>query len=362
MSDVVIIGGGVIGLSAAYELAGQGVAVRVLEQSQFGQEASWAGAGILPPCRLSESVTDEDRLRAESFALWPIWSQRLREETGIDNGFVNCGGVELPVSGSRAECNEIAILWRSRGVTVEEWSGAELQQREPGLNRELERAVALPELCQVRNPRHLKALIAGCARRGVELSPGTPVIGFEQSGTRVVAVQTPHGDVSADQFVVCGGAWSRSLLAQAGVEFSLEPVRGQMVLLNALPLPTRRVIEVGPRYVVPRADGRVLIGSTEERVGFDKSNTAEAIGELIRFGTELVPALKSARLERCWSGLRPHRPSGEPFIGRAVSNGEPRENLFVAAGHFRLGLTLSPVTAVRVRQLLLPDAGLRSKE
>ncbi len=349
MADIVLIGGGVIGLSIAYELVGHGASVRVLDQGQLGQESSWAGAGMIPPGKRDNARTIEERLRAESFSLWSEWSARLLEETGIDNGFFNCGGIELAPTRAVADLAEIANHWRRVGVAVEELSPRDLRQLEPHLHPEVEGGVHLPEYCQVRNPRHVKALVAACIARGVELSPDVQVIGFDRRASAVTAVRTASGSISAKQFVVCSGAWSKAILAQAGMSVQIEPVRGQIVLLNTGVCPIQRLLEVGPRYLVPRNDGRILVGSTEEHVGFDKCNTADAISELIQFASDLVPALKSARFERCWSGLRPMSRTGLPYLGQVPQT----DNLFVAAGHFRMGLTLSPITAVLLRQLLL---------
>ena len=351
MPDIVLIGGGVIGLSIAYELATRGASVRVLDQGPLGQESSWAGAGMITPGNPSGAKSPETRLRAESFVRWPDWAARLQAETGIDTGFARCGGIELSPNHSPSDISAIAAKFQSEGVHAELVRSRELRTLEPNLHPELGDAVHIPDYCQVRNPRLLRALIAAGTARGVELSPGSPVIGFEHSGSRVTAVRTPTEAISAGKFVVCSGAWSQTVLAQAGVTIHVEPVRGQMVLLDMLPLPTHRIIEVGSRYIVPRADGHLLIGSTEEHVGFEKSNTAEAVAELIRFGCELIPSLKSARLERCWSGLRPGTPSGLPYLGQAPNI----ENLFIAAGHFRAGLMLSPITAVLLRQFLLNE-------
>jgi glycine oxidase len=141
------------------------------------------------------------------------------------------------------------------------------------------------------------------------------------------------------------------LLEQAGVRFPVEPVRGQIVLLECTQLPFHTIIEQEKRYLVPRPDGKILIGSTEERVGFVKANTAEAVVDLIRFGTDLVPALKSAKFEQAWSGLRPYRAGELPYLGRV----EGLQNACVAAGHFRAGLQMSPITAVLIRQILLGE-------
>lgn len=351
MSDIVLIGGGVIGLSIAYELATHGASVRVLDQGQLGQESSWAGAGMITPANPERAPSPEFRLRGESFVRWPDWAARLREETGIDTGFACCGGIEWSPDHSSAEASALAKKLQNEGVRAERLDSRQLRELEPHLNLEFNDAVYLPDYCQVRNPRLLKALLAACAARGVELSPGMPVVGFEQQAGRVTAVRTPTEVISADQFVVCSGAWSQTVLAQAGCQIAVEPVHGQIVLLDMLPLPTHRIIEVGSRYIVPRADGHLLVGSTEEWIGFNKRNTAEAVAELIRFGCELIPSLKSARLERCWSGLRPGSPNGLPYLGQIPH----LENLFVAAGHFRAGLMLSPITAVLLRQLLLSE-------
>ena len=345
--DVIIIGGGVIGLSMAWELAGQGASVRVLEQGQFGKEASWAGAGMLPPGNPEWATTPDARLRSASHVLWPNWAEILLQETGIDNGYSRTGGLEVRSNGSELAAEVTA--WRAEGVQVEVPKPGELRDRFPALNPNITSSYFLPDFGQIRNPRHLKALVSACAARGVDLRAGCPVVGFDHSANRIAAARTPAEEHRAAEFVVAGGAWSRELLRQAGHDISIEPVRGQIVLLEARPLPFRCVIQSGLRYLVPRADGRILIGSTEEHVGFDKRNTAEAVSDLIDFARGIVPALGAARFERCWSGLRPHATNGLPHIGRLPETA----NLSVAAGHFRAGLQLSPITAVKVANAIL---------
>jgi glycine oxidase len=348
MSDIIIAGGGVIGLSIAYELAGQGSAVVVLDQGPFAQESSWAGAGILPPGNLEFARTPEARLRALSHSLWPKWTAQLLDETGIDNGFRNCGGIEVRLHGSAEHLRDELDDWRREGVVVEELDSQQLARHEPQLNPAITAAYRLPQECQVRNPRHLKALLAACARRGVALMPGNSVVGFERDGERIIAARTARGVVAGGQFVVAGGAWSPQILSSLARKLAVDPVRGQIVQLATVGPPFRHVISCGPRYLVPRTDGRLLIGSTEEWVGFEKRNTAEAVAELIRFGMEVVPCLSSASFERSWSGLRPGSADGLPYLGRVPGF----QNLVVAAGHFRSGLQMSPGTAVVARQIL----------
>jgi glycine oxidase len=227
-----------------------------------------------------------------------------------------------------------------------------LKSYEPTLNSNIKKAWSLPEFCQVRNPRHLKALLAGCAARNVRILAGEAAYHFEVQNGKVSSVRTNNGAYTADQFIITSGAWTGQLLHSIGYKIPIEPVRGQIVLLSATPGLIRHVIEYGPRYLVPRPDGRILIGSTVEQVGFNKSNTAGAVSELIAFGSKLVPALEEATFERCWAGLRPRTPDNLPLIGPVTEF----DNLLVAAGHFRDGLQLSPITAILIRQLLLKQS------
>jgi len=352
MPDVIIIGGGVIGLSIAWELAGHGFSVRVLEQGAFGREASWAGAGMLPPGNSAHARTAEARLRGATHQLWPGWSEALKSCTGIDNGFVRCGGVEArltnPASRQSRLSDDVAAL-RAEGVVVESDDVFEIRRLIPALGPDVIAAYFLPDFCQVRNPRHLQSLQIGCSMRGVELVAGAAVRRIETNGDRIEAVHTGSDVHRAAEFVVAGGAWSGELLGQTGIHLLIEPVKGQIVLLQAIPSPIRSVIQVGHEYLVPRNDGRILVGSTEERTGFDKRNTAQAIGDLVRFAQRVVPGLKDARFEKCWAGLRPFSGTGRPYLGRLPQF----TNACVAAGHYRYGLHLSPITAVLIRQVLL---------
>lgn len=345
MSDVIVVGGGVIGISTAWELASHGATVQVIEQGVIGREASWAGAGMLPPGKLAGETSGEGRLRALSCELWPEWTQSLRDATSIDNGYQNCGAIEVSFDRS---LQEEAGAWETAGNKVEFLSDERRRHFEPAISSSIKDAYRLDEFCQVRNPRHLKALTVACEEAGVKFLEGTPVCGWRMSGDLVTHVRTSGDDHAAGQFVICSGAWSRQLTQEAGVQLNVEPMRGQIVLLRCSPLPFRHVIQDGARYLVPRADGRILIGSTEERAGFVKQNTVGGVQSLLQFAVSVVPALASAEIERTWSGLRPFSGREEPFVSRLPA----QENLFVAAGHFRSGLQMSPGTAVLVRQML----------
>ncbi len=364
MDDVIIIGGGAIGLSLAYDLSTHGRSVRVLERGRAGGESSWAGAGICPPGNRQTTSDSYEQLVGLGHELHPVWSEKLRSETSIDNGYRRCGGVYVVRETAMVDMLGYMIEhWISREIRVERIDASELLKLEPQLQPTIDgegplAAALLPDEAQVRNPRHLKALVAACLQRGVVIEEGMPVESLETVGEQVVAVQTVDGPRVATSYCIAGGAWSRSLFASIGVDLPIRPVRGQIALLACGTPPISRVINEGSRYLVPRPDGRVLIGSTEDDVGFDKRTTAEAIHELIAFGRSLVPALGKAEVERCWAGLRPATEDGRPYMGSVPGY----ENVFAATGHFRSGLQLSPAVAVVMSQLIrgeVPEIDLK---
>jgi glycine oxidase len=346
-ADVLILGGGVIGLTTAYYLARAGSSVTVVDRRAFGQEASWAGAGIIPAANPETADTPFERFRALSVGLYPSLSQELREETGLDNGYVVCGGLEL-LDGVEENDEE----WRSAGVGFREVAGDELHRLVPDLAPDIQRACYLPTMAQVRNPWHLKALIEACKRRGVRLVPDCEARRIIRTGDRIDAVDIDQGTMTAGRYLVAGGAWSEGLLQQVGWRPGIRPIRGQMALFQTGRQGVRPVLLAGRRYLVPRTDGRLLAGSTEEDVGFQATPTGGGIGELIAFALTILPGLAETPLEKCWAGLRPGSPDGLPFLGLVPGC----RNLFVAAGHFRAGILLSPATGLVMSQLLRDEA------
>ncbi|MER3416508.1 MAG: glycine oxidase ThiO [Gemmataceae bacterium] len=350
-ADVVIVGGGIIGLTTAYYLSRQGVRVVVLERGEIGSESSWAGAGIISPGNPKRATTPLGQLRARSAVLFPELSAELREKTGVDNGYCRCGGLEVrrtpeQLAKRRLEIDEAEEA--GEDIRCEVLDAAAVHRLEPALATDVFGAIYLPDLAQVRNPRHLKALAAACVSQGVHLVPGAPVYDYQRQGGRIVAAQCPGGPVFGAHFLLAGGAWSDELLIPLGLVSGIHPVRGQIVLLAGVGRIVQRIIMAGKEYLVPRPDGRILVGSTEERVGFDKRTTALAVGHLLDFALRLIPALGQAHVEKAWAGLRPGSPDGRPILGQVPGF----DNLYVAAGHFRSGVTLSPATAQVMTELL----------
>ena len=364
MLDVLIIGGGVIGLSLAWDLAQHGQSVQVIDRGEPGKEASWAGAGILPPATWKTALHPYDQLRALSSDLHPAWATALLQQTGIDTGYRQCGGIYLArTPGEAASLIAWAKSAQEEGIVVEllsaqelEESGVRSQESEgraggvsPLILQRILAAYLLPQEAQLRNPRHLEALRLACERLGVAITAGAAALDFEIREDRLAAVITSAGPIQAKQFCFTTGAWTGNLCTKLGISLGILPIRGQMVLFNTgASTVLRYIVTEGSRYLVPRDDGRVLAGSTEEEVGFDKSTTGEAIADLTSFARGLVPALNNSPVEKTWAGLRPASFDGLPYLGPLPG----LANCFVASGHFRSGLFLSPATAVVMSELL----------
>lgn len=351
-TEVLIIGGGVIGLTLAYLLAKERVTVTVIDKGDLGQEASWAGAGILPAGNPKRAKSAMGRLRAQAVSYFPEFSAELKSATGIDNEYWQCGGLELRSSFDGLEkkrLEQLAQAERGEGLTCDILDKKALLEMEPHLSPELPGAVFFPGVAQIRNPRHLQALIAAAGKQGVQLLPNTPCQSIQRTGERITGIQTPGGLLQAEQFVMAAGTWTTGLLAELGWQPALKPIRGQIVLL-APPTPMlHHVLLMGHQYLVPRRDGRVLVGSTEEDVGFDKRPTPDAGTKLRELAARTVPGMADVPVEKHWAGLRPGSPDGKPYLGQAPG----WNNLFVAAGHFRSGLQLSVMTGMLMRDMLL---------
>ncbi len=351
--DYAIIGGGVIGLSIAWEMAQDDHRVALIERDQVGRQASWAGAGILPPSNLDKARHAVEYLAALSFQQHSLWAEQLRAETGIDTGFRRCGAVFVArtageVAALHGQCSE----WRENEIEAHELSPAELIELTPALSscgETIRTAVHVPAEAQLRNPDHLRALRAGCELRGVEILEQAGNVQLKSDREQGNEIRLQNGQtVRADNVCIAAGVWSEQLVKQLGVSISTVPVRGQMLLFK-LPQPTfKQILYEGTRYIVPRDDGHVLAGSTLEEAGFDNTTTPQGIADLMQFAGGLIPELNETTLVNSWAGLRPASFDGFPYIGRVPA----AHNVWLATGHFRNGLLLSTGTAKLVAQLM----------
>jgi glycine oxidase len=352
-ADVVIVGGGVIGLTIALALERAGVQTAVLDRRDLGREASWAGAGLIPPIALKAPLPPLAALRSWSAALFPELAAFLAEETGIDVGYRRSGGVDVAwTEREEDDLRTLAGRWRREGIVHERLAASDFTRVEPALNPDLRAVYFLPDRAQVRNPRLLKALMAAVTGRGGRLLPWSEVEGFQIEAGRATAVESSIGRVPCGSVVVAAGAWTGPVVAKIGLDAPTPPVKGQIALLNAGRPLLRRVVEHGKNYLVPRDDGRILVGATEEDRGYDSTTSAETTRALVEFAVRLCPGLKSATTEASWAGLRPGSIDGRPYIGRVPE----LENVFIAAGHKRAGLQLAPATAELIVDLVLGRA------
>jgi glycine oxidase len=344
MSEILVVGGGVIGLMTARELSAAGADVTLVEMGGTGREASWAGGGILSPLypwRYRDSVT---ALASWSQARYEDLCTELLEQTGIDPEYSRSGLLILD-----PEEHAVARTWAERqGARLELLDAAAVHSKEPGLQTSVASMLWLPEVAQVRNPRLTKALRAAIEPR-VRIREHEEVLELRTEGGRLRSVRTTMGNIDAERIVVCTGAWTAQLLEKLGRTPEIRPVRGQMILFYAEPGKIRHLTLLRDHYVIPRRDGRVLIGSTLEETGFEKRTTAEAKEALYHIAVDMFPLLKRTPIEDHWAGLRPGSPSGIPYIGTYPEV----EGLFINAGHFRNGLVTGPASARLLADLVL---------
>jgi glycine oxidase len=327
MTSSLILGGGINGLLSAFMLRQAGLEVRVLDQGATGMESSWAGAGILSLLLPWNYGPEVNALAQAGRRLWPEWAARLKAAGGIDPEYRPCGMAVLEL-----DQREAALTWC--GVHDEAVAGLPPSLAHLG-NQD---SIWLPSVAQVRNPRLMQALRAAALRAGIAIHEHTPARRLLTDGARVTGVETPGGTFSADNVVVTAGAWSGGLLAEVGHAPEIAPVRGQILLFKASPGLLPCVLYRRGHYLVPRADGHILAGSTLEEVGFDKTTTNQARIELLDFAYSLLPALRRAKIVTQWAGLRPGSPGNLPTIDRHPE----LENLYVNSGHFRYGVTMAP--------------------
>ena len=344
MSDILVIGGGIIGLLTARELVQAGAQVTLVEMGETGRESSWAGGGIISPLypwRYADAVT---ALAGWSQHYYSRLCTDLHDETGIDPELTQSGLLILDT-----EERDQAFAWAERHqAEIQILDGERLHAGEPELGPRPAQALLMPWVAQVRNPRLAKAAREALAGH-LDLREQEEVLELLVEQGHIRGARTAKGEILADQVVICTGAWTAKLLEQHGKTPEIEPVRGQMILFLARPGQINHITLYRDRYVIPRRDGHVLIGSTLEHTGFVKATTAEAKEALYRSAVELFPVLKRTPIEDHWSGLRPGSPSGIPYIGAYPGI----EGIYLNAGHFRNGVVTGPASARLVADLML---------
>lgn len=357
--DVLVVGGGVIGLSVAWRAAGAGLTVTVVDPAP-GSGTSRVAAGMLAP--VTEAHYNEHallRLNVASAQRYPDFVAELRESTGIDSGYSAVGTVVAAVDADDQRwARELLAFHRSLDLPTQPLTTRELRGLEPFLTPNLRGGLFVETDHQVDPRRLLAALLAACRSGGVEFVDA-PVRALATEGSRTTGVVLGDGSTrSAGQVVLAAGAWTGRIEGlPPGAFDALRPVKGQLLRLHVPPAlrpllhhTVRGLVHGVSIYLVPRADGELVLGATVEEQGFDTTVTAGAVHELLRDAYELLPGLSELALVETCAGVRPATSDHGPLLGRAHL-----ENLVVATGHYRNGILLAPVTADVVRDVLLGE-------
>lgn len=336
--DIVIIGGGVIGLAIAIELKRQGAPVTVVSQD-FTQAASHAAAGMLAP--LAEKLTCAPMLDLclRSRWLYPEWIAKLEELTGIETGYLPCGIIAPVYNKPESIAEDKNAVWLNRQA---------IHLYQPGLNEEVIGGWWYPEDGQVDSRCLMRSLLQAARTLGVEIEEGVSVKAIQQQRGKVTGILTDKGQIEAKSYVLAAGSWCDRLLP-----LPVRPVKGQMLSLRMpqrkhQPFPLQRVLYGEDIYLVPRQDGRLVVGATVEEVDWTPFNTPKGIQSLLAKTTRLFPAAAEWQIEELWWGFRPGTPDELPILGRSAC-----DNLFLATGHYRNGILLAPITASLIADLIL---------
>jgi len=358
--DVLVIGGGVIGLSLAWRARERGMSVTVLERDTLGSGTSQVAAGMLAP--VTEAEFGEAGRRAlelglRSAELWPAFAEQLQAASGIDVGLLRTGTLMLARDEDEARELERQVAFREGlGLATSRLRGSEAREREPALAPSTRLALEAPDDHSVDPRAVLAALRAACEASGVELREHARVERVESDAGHVAGVTLADGQsLAAGQVVLAAGAWSAQIAgaeldgARPGATVPVRPVRGQLLRLRdpAGPGLLNRVIRFEGGYVVPRADGRYVLGATVEERGFDVEPDVGGVYELLREAHEVVPGVSELKIEELCVGLRPGMPDNAPAIGAGAPEG-----LTMATGHHRNGILLAPLTAQLGAKLL----------
>lgn len=352
-ADVVIIGGGVIGLAIARALGISGVRdVLLIERNSLGGESSSAAAGMLAPQAEANRAHEFFYLTCQSRDMYPGFAAALLDETGIDIELETTGTLYLAFTEQDADELEKRYQWQTRaGLPIETLSATAVRQLEPSIREDVRAALKFPFDTQVENRRLISALASANERLGVRMEIGTAVTALKIERNRVVGIETSRGFIASQSVVIAGGAWSSLLSASDNAlpNLRIKPVRGQMLCFEANPQIARHVIYTPRGYIVPRRDGRLLAGSTTEHAGFEKCVTAAGVHSILSAALEISPRIASLPLTDSWAGLRPRAADTLPVLGPCAEIA----GVFYATGHYRNGILLAPITGELIARAIV---------
>jgi glycine oxidase len=341
---VLIIGGGVIGLSIARELHKQGVRdATVVERGLCGHESSWAAAGMLGPQAETDEVGPFFDFCCQSRDLYPALATELLDETRIDIELDRSGTLSLAFSDRDIdELRERTRLQREAGLDLEELSAEESLKLEREVSQNVRFGLYFPNDWQVENRKLLISLQHYLSLNGISILENTRADRLIIENGIVKGIETAAGTINAEMTVLATGAWTSLIkFGDRSAPFEIKPVRGQMIEFHPTERPFRHVVYSRRGYLVPRADGRVLAGSTSENVGYDKGVTEIAAKDLHAMANEISPIFSGLDIDDQWSGLRPFAKDELPVMGSIGG----LDGLLIATAHYRNGILLAPLTA-----------------
>ena len=345
MPDCIVVGGGVIGLLTARQLFLEGVDVLLLEKGPLGGESSWAGGGIISPLypwRYDDAV---NVLAERSKKIYPDLTKTLFEETGSDCEFIN-SGLFTVINDGEQEVIDWAKTWSVSADFIND--AASIREIEKSVGEVVASGIWMPDIMQIRNPKLVQALKASFDYLSIPYQEQTEVEEVIVDNNKVLGVRTKQRTYLADKVIIASGAWSAQF-SVTRTSVDVLPVKGQMIMYKGPPGLLKRIVLSEGHYVIPRKDGRILAGSTLEKIGFDKSTSPSALDELHRAAVELIPLLNGLEVERQWAGLRPGTEKGIPYICQH----DDIAGLYVHAGHFRNGIVLGAASAELMADIIL---------
>lgn len=349
MPDCIVVGGGAIGLLTARQLFLAGVDVLLLEKGSLGGESSWAGGGIISPLypwRYDDAV---NVLAERSKKIYPELTKKLFEETSEDCELISSGLFtvtgDLPAKDYR-EILHWAKTWSVEASYIDDVEAIHAIEKTVG--EVVQQGIWMPDIMQVRNPKFVKALKAAFDLLAIPYHEHAAVEEIIIKNNKACGVRTEHKTFFADKIIIASGAWSAQFEATE-TSVNVVPVKGQMIMYKGAPGLVRRIVLSEGHYIIPRKDGRILAGSTLEKIGFDKEISSSAFEELHQAAVELVPLLADLSVERQWAGLRPGTEKGIPYICQH----DEVEGLYIHAGHFRNGIVLGVSSAELMADIVL---------